>query len=1019
MWIYRVFSGTLRLALLPIHDMLSPIHDMPLPIVIHPDVERFLKEYSPPEFAERIWNLLNTLRERDFNHGAGVKKLQGHNIWEARISEASRLIFSYYRSVSPAGERTTYLAIQDVCLDHDDVDRSAKRARNFSIDSGWWYPKEGEWRGSLDRDLTDEEQDELFEEAHPEEADPELIFLENLPDELIGSIQWKVVDSSEAWESFIHNQDADLPLKLSPEEYELVQQPGNLLLSGSAGTGKTTVGIYRLLKDLQDHPYPISRLYVAYNPLLVSNAREQFEKLCKDSSLETKFLFEFKTIRDLCLEILNSENQIFDPDEEVNFPVFDDWYQRAQYSSSLVWNEIRSILKGSQLSTESELLSLQEYLDFNKNMEGCLILSEQEKRQLYLIAQWYQKKLKDNRRYDEIDLARQVLSCYKSGFHRQYHLIVCDEVQDFAKIQLELLVRSVSPDGSLFFAGDKNQVISPSGFRWPYLRDLLYQNDRESTQTELTYNFRNLKSLSILANQVLQVRSRLLNESVREEAEATIDPASMARLVNADPSVLKESLQSLNAGDAILVRTEEEKKRIREEFNSALIFTIEEAKGLEFDTVFLVNFFDLYQNVWDLVLRHGCLVQNNPQHDRDRPRLELELNLLYVAITRSRRCLYIWEQIPEPEAPRSRLSFWNQSEVSKYLLLLLPDASLAASERQSGDGNWLQQGEFYLNAGRYLQAEECFQKAGAELRYKEARAKRLRQEENYSESARLFEELKFWAEAAKLWTRTERWRRAADCWREAGNYLEQLRCLARHHETEGNHLVAAERWKEAGDLDRAAESYERGGNWEKAERCWRSIPNLEKANVCAIRVLEQQQKWEEAARRWYELRRRDDERRCLKEAAEEHRKNQRWERAIELYLQLQKTRIAAEIAVEMGQRKMTDGQNQEALKALGRAIDLDNTLAKAYKLRGEIYIRLKEYVLAIEDYTRAIELYPEDEGARSRRAILHLQIAYQDLGVSRNLCGQSENWPRYHRIDRAMKILASLRSPDTPRETDR
>ncbi|WP_332863183.1 UvrD-helicase domain-containing protein [Pannus brasiliensis] len=933
---------------------------MPLPLVIHPDVERFLKEYSPPELAELIWKRLERLRERDFNSGSRVKKLQGHNIWEARISEASRLIFSYDRSVSPAGERTTYLAVQDVCLDHDDVNRSAKRARKFSVDSGWWYPEEDEWRGSLDRDLTDEEQNELFEEV-----DPELTFLENIPDELRGSIQWKVVDSVETWESFIHNQDADLPLKLSPEEYNLVQQQGNLLLSGSAGTGKTTVGIYRLLKDLQDYPLPVPRLYVAYNPLLASNAREQFERLYETLPLNFqryRYLFEFKTIRDLCLEILNtqqkevfsvctlavfrrfkplatlllwvmilrrcyasSENQSFDPGEEVDFVdflAFDSRYQQPKYSSSLVWNEIRSILKGSQLSTESELLSLQKYLDFNKNMEGCLILSEQEKRQLYPIAQGYQNRLRETRQYDEIDLARQVLSCYKNGFHRQYHLIVCDEVQDLAKIQLELLVRSVSPDGSLFFAGDKNQVISPSGFRWPYLRDLLYQNYRESIQTELTYNFRNLRSLSILANQVLQVRSRLLNESVRKEPDANVDLASMARLVNADPSALKESLQSLNAGDAILVRTEADKKRIREEFNSTLIFTIEEAKGLEFDTVFLVNFFDLYRKVWDLALRHGRLVPNNPQHDRDRPRLELELNLLYVAITRARRCLYIWEKIPEQETPR--LSFWHQSEVLEYRVPL--EASLVAGERQSGDGNWLQQGEFYLNAGRYLQAEECFQKAGAELKYQEARAKRLRQEEKYSESAELFQELKFWAEAAKLWARIEDWRQAADCWREAG------------------------------DLDRAAESYEKAGDWENAESCWQALPNLAKANVCAIRVLEQRQEWKEAARGWKELRRwdderrcfeqaaksleerqeweeaarrwkglgrRDDERRCLEKAAEDHRQNQGWERAIELYTQLQQTRLAAEIAVEMGRQKMTDGQNQEALEALDRSIALD------------------------------------------------------------------------------------------------
>ena len=434
---------------------------MSLSAVLHPDVVNFLCKITESALKEKVWNCIEKLSKQQFDGGLRVKKLKGmtKRVWEARIDRASRLIFTYAKSRQPkTGKAQVYIAVQDIYLEHDDVSRRARNSQK-NPDAAWLDADVVEAIGSVARDVTSDEQYAL-------DAAQTLELQIPLPhvDELLGNIQWRVVESESEWQRAIVQQDTDLPLKLTPEEYELVKLPGNLLLSGSAGTGKTTVALYRLLPTSLQDSLPGRRLYVTYNQLLVSNAQEQFKRLVGSTDIQIDSIFQFKTLRNLCLEILEASGQLYLPEDTVNFQVFCDLYrahpQKGKYPTALVWDEIRSIIKGSHLSTGSELLYKKEYERLGS--KRSTVIQPDQRHEVYQLAEWYQKKLKqkEDERVDEIDLARKVLQIVKQGGTKRYQLIVCDEVQDFTELQLELLFQLVAEDGNLLFAGDLHQMIS-------------------------------------------------------------------------------------------------------------------------------------------------------------------------------------------------------------------------------------------------------------------------------------------------------------------------------------------------------------------------------------------------------------------------------------------------------------------------------------------------------------------------------------------------------------------------------
>jgi superfamily I DNA/RNA helicase/Txe/YoeB family toxin of Txe-Axe toxin-antitoxin module len=957
-----------------------------LSVVLHPDVVNFLRINTVNNrLQQQTWDCINQLRLRQFTGGLRVKKLQGvsKRVWEARINLSSRLIFTYNKSKLPeTGKVGVYIVVQDIC-DHDNLNRKIARVR--TEDATWLDSKIMKELGDIESDLmnlTIEDRNRIaYYQLEEEDCNPELIY----PDELLGNIQWQVVESVTEWEQAIINKERDLLLKITAEEYRLATSRHNILLKGTAGTGKTTVALYRMLHDYEQNPHYGKRLYVAYSALLVNNVREQFYKLVGKKNQEIDEIFHFQTFRDLCLDILKEAGESYYPEDEVDFQYFDTLYSRQRefkrYPSALVWDQIRSIIKGQQLNLNLDYLNQKEYYQLSHRCQN--LVSPEHRSTIYNVSSWYHNYLSRNHRFDEIDLTRKALRIINHQQIRKYHLIVCDEVQDFAKLQLELLMQLITPGANLYFAGDKHQMISPSGFDWKNLTTIFHDHQlQQPNEHELKCNFRSVGTLVNLSHQVLKIRYRLLQKTLPELPKAVSNFGEKARIVAASLNDITTHLNTLNPDDAILVRTDENREYLRSTLKSSLVFTIEEAKGLEFDTVFLLDFFQYRQQLWETIF-------NTPERlrDNEKPALVLELNLLYVAITRARRILNIWEEnIAQFWQEHELLGHWENKNIHTVL------ENRVGSEQE----DWQKRGEYYFQAEFYLQAIECFEKSGNKVKVKESRAKLLQRESNYQEAAKIFVELGNWQTAAELFERVENWQSAANCWQKIREYRKQRICETYLLEETGEFLKAAQEWEALEMYTKAAGDFEKLEQWQSAANCWSNVPNYQRQRFCEIKDLESQEKWEEAAQEWGKIKRDSDERRCWMSSNNEPKKaeyrgkdyerEEKWLLAYEQYTiagiedkvrEMRKQAIKS--LMQSGEENLDNKNYQAALVDYNQVLELNYKNAIAYLKRGVAKTRQKDYMGAIEDCNQAIKIDPGYADAYSHRGKVYQILSRRDF----------------------------------------
>ena len=153
----------------------------------------------------------------------------------------------------------------------------------------------------------------------------------------------------------------------------------------------------------------------------------------------------------------------------------------------------------------------------------------------------------------------------------------------------------------------------------------------------------------------------------------------------------------------------------------AMVMTIEECKGLEYDDIILVNFFSDSKSPWHL-LDPTKRCSNSAHKDG----LLLELQLLYVAVTRACKRLVFVERLERIKStighlrnqlPPGAVEWTPKAEnntVSEVLALRL--------YRPSGKDDWLRSGHKYFQLQRFKTACICFRNAEEDIWAKRSQA---------------------------------------------------------------------------------------------------------------------------------------------------------------------------------------------------------------------------------------------------------------------------------------------------------
>ena len=417
-----------------------------------------------------------------------------------------------------------------------------------------------------------------------------------------------------------------------------------LILIGSAGSGKTAL----LLEKLKTIHGNI--LYVTQSSYLVKHSRNlYYAHHYANTQQQVDFLSFEEFLASIHLPIGRA----------VCWQDFLHWFQNQPRpiikDAHKLFEEFSGVIAGSSIT--NAWLSEQEYLALGIKQS---IFLPTERASVYELFTRYLVFLKTQQLYD----LNIVSHNYLTRVQPRYDFLVVDEVQDFTTIQLFLLLKVLHKPYAFLLCGDSNQIVHPNFFAWKRIKSLFYQQGILPPATELIRilhtNYRNSAALVALANRLLLIKNRRFG-SIDRESSYLIQSHGQQQgevIFLRDSIAIRQELNNKTHSStrfAVLVLHTSQKAEAQRYFKTPLVFSIQEAKGLEYDNIILYNFLsieakrfqEISHNLTPNDLQHELhYARANDKQDKSLEVYKFYINALYVALTRAIQTLYWLEQNP-------------------------------------------------------------------------------------------------------------------------------------------------------------------------------------------------------------------------------------------------------------------------------------------------------------------------------------------------------------------------------------
>ena len=550
-------------------------------------------EFSPPRNKAQ-YNKVRQAIERDDFRSADVKKLTNlahGKFYRAKLDYADRLLFSTIRF---QGE--VYALMLEVIQQHA-YDKS-RFLRGANID---------------DDKIPAAEAAEAIENAepvrylHPERR----------------HVHW-----------------LDKAISFDDAQHSVYLQAAPLIIVGSAGSGKTALTLEKM-KHAQGEV-----LYVTHSAYLAQAARDLyyahgFEREGQEAT--------FLSYREFLESIRVPTGR------EASWRDFSAWFARMRQQFKGIdphqaFEEIRGVLAADA----SGILTRDQYRTLGTRQS---IFAANEREALYDLFERYRAWLQEAKLFD--------LNLVAHDWHRQaqarYDFVVVDEVQDLTVVQLALVLQSLKKPGQFLLCGDSNQIVHPNFFSWSKIKTLFWRDpdlaERQQLQV-LRANFRNGTQVTRVANALLKIKHRRFGSIDRESnflVNAVNQEAGAVSLL-ADSDNARRDLNAQTRRStrfAVLVLRDEDKAEARKQFDTPLIFSVHEAKGLEYDSIVLFRFVSDNRAQFNEIAEGvgaADLVSDDLHYGRAKDKTDKSLeiykfyvNALYVALTRAIRNVYLIE----------------------------------------------------------------------------------------------------------------------------------------------------------------------------------------------------------------------------------------------------------------------------------------------------------------------------------------------------------------------------------------
>ena len=414
-----------------------------------------------------------------------------------------------------------------------------------------------------------------------------------------------------------------------------------LILIGAAGSGKTVLTLEKL-KCLHGDV-----LYVTLSAYLAENARNLYYSFGYENERQN---VDFLSLREYV------ETLQVPPGRPITFRAFAEWFARRAYGSGLkdahmLFEEFNGVLTG--MTVDKAYLTRDEYLALGIRQS---IFPQDQRDRVYAVFQRYMEWLRQDAWYDPNLIAFE----YRSLCKPRYDFVVVDEVQDITNIQLHLILKSLRRPEDFVLCGDSNQIVHPNFFSWAKVKSLFYEK-RVKGGSEiirvLNANYRNSPQVTDIANRLLLVKNARFGSIDRESnylVRAISDRPGSVELTR-DSEKTRSDIDkktSRSTRFAVIVMRAEDKAEARRSFHTPLVFSVQEAKGLEYENIVLLNcvtnnaraFDEITAGVTaDDVTRDLRYARAADKSDKSLEAYKFYTNALYVALTRAVGNVYLVE----------------------------------------------------------------------------------------------------------------------------------------------------------------------------------------------------------------------------------------------------------------------------------------------------------------------------------------------------------------------------------------
>lgn len=374
----------------------------------------------------------------------------------------------------------------------------------------------------------------------------------------------------------------------------------------------------------------------------------------------------------------------------------------------------RGVIGGSILLRDlgKDILPLGTFLEMMRKEEGY---SDEQKRVIYDIAVHYEAHLEKHKGTTDNRLARAILSGGEK--YRVYDMVIVDEFQDLSELQFQAvcsLLKQTFPLRLLVY-GDDNQAINPTLFDSKGARKIVkgfFANQAELHTSELNDSYRSGTNLVRYINLVKRVTKGAIGkrgggiDEVQEQSCREDDEDVFVTLLEGKgrlPGLLR-SVKNSSKDAAILFPSAESRDKARAAFGPSLdqafvdssFLSVSDAKGREWDTVVLVDFFSESKALFEAMLGGKKAGKKSTLH-------RMMFNRYYVALTRAKNRIVVYESDAGPLAQERLLSglesVKGSQSLEEYLGGSLPD------ER------WFEEGDRRLKAREYEEARQAYSRA--------------------------------------------------------------------------------------------------------------------------------------------------------------------------------------------------------------------------------------------------------------------------------------------------------------------